>query len=129
MKHLGGEPMLSSPEQALAVLRSKILPQYAQYGVGRGAVLLRDGSIFIGYCGLKYFPDIDQYDLGYRYFEEYWGKVMPRKLHAPCWNMVAITLLENASSAKRFRTRLRRSACWRRLECGLRGTSLVEEEP
>ena len=53
MKHLGGEPMLSSPEQALEVLRSKIFPQYALYGVGRWAVLLRDGSIFIGYCGLK----------------------------------------------------------------------------
>ena len=73
MKYLGGEPILSSPDQAIEVLQSRILPQYALYSVGRWAVLLRDGATFIGYCGLKYLPETVEYDLGYRFLEEYWG--------------------------------------------------------
>jgi len=73
MKYLGEEPMVSSPDQALEVLRSKILPQYALYGVGRWAVLLRDSVTFIGYCGLKYLPETVEYDLGYRFLEQHWG--------------------------------------------------------
>ena len=74
MKYLGGEPILSSPDQALEVLRSRILPQYSLYSVGRWAALLRDGGTFIGYCGLKYLPETVEYDLGYRFLEDYWGR-------------------------------------------------------
>jgi RimJ/RimL family protein N-acetyltransferase len=74
MKYLGGEPTLSSREQAVQILQSKILPQYSLYGVGRLAVLLKESGSFIGYCGLKYLPEAAEYDLGYRFLEEYWGQ-------------------------------------------------------
>ena len=74
MKYLEGEPLLSSPDQAIEVLRLRILPQYSLHGVGRWAVLLRDGDTFIGYCGLKYLPETVEYDLGYRFLEKYWGR-------------------------------------------------------
>lgn len=69
-----GEPTLDSPEQALAILRTHIFPQYEKYGVGRWAVVLKAGAEFIGWCGLKYLADPDEYDLGYRFRESFWGQ-------------------------------------------------------
>lgn len=68
-----GEPTLNSADEALVILRTRILPQYGAYGVGRLAVLRRDSGEFIGWCGLKYLPDEDVYDLGYRFHESCWG--------------------------------------------------------
>src|SRR5262245_41996246 len=56
MRYLGSEPTLSSLEEALALLRSRIFPQYQNYSVGRWAVILKDNDLFIGWCGLKYDP-------------------------------------------------------------------------
>jgi RimJ/RimL family protein N-acetyltransferase len=69
-----GEPTLANPAEALTILRTRILPQYQLYGVGRWAVVLRDRAEFIGWCGLKYLPEADEYDLGYRFIESAWGK-------------------------------------------------------
>jgi len=74
MRYLGSEPTLSSLEEALALLRSRIFPQYQNYSVGRWAVILKDNDLFIGWCGLKYDPAANEYDLGYRFIENYWGK-------------------------------------------------------
>ncbi|NEU08175.1 GNAT family N-acetyltransferase [Flavihumibacter sp. R14] len=48
--------------------------QYEKYGVGRLAVIEKNSSKFIGWCGLKYSPDQDEYDLGFRFFQDYWNK-------------------------------------------------------
>ena len=74
MRYLGAERALSSLEDALALLRERIFPQYQNYGVGRWAVVLKDSGLFIGWCGLKYDPAANEYDLGYRFIENYWGK-------------------------------------------------------
>jgi RimJ/RimL family protein N-acetyltransferase len=74
MRYLGAERALSSLEEALALLRVRIFPQYQKYGVGRWAVILKDNDLFIGWCGLKYDPAANEYDLGYRFIENYWGK-------------------------------------------------------
>ncbi|HMQ48342.1 MAG TPA: GNAT family N-acetyltransferase [Saprospiraceae bacterium] len=48
--------------------------QYEQYGMGRWAVALKDQpDTVLGWCGLKYHPDSDQVDVGYRFFRRYWG--------------------------------------------------------
>jgi len=31
-------------------------------------------DLFIGWCGLKYDPAANEYDLGYRFIQNYWGK-------------------------------------------------------
>ncbi|WP_040479904.1 GNAT family N-acetyltransferase [Mariniradius saccharolyticus] len=48
--------------------------QYEKYGVGRLAVMEKITSKFIGWCGLKYSHDKDEYDIGFRFFRQYWNK-------------------------------------------------------
>jgi [ribosomal protein S5]-alanine N-acetyltransferase len=67
------DPM-TDVEQAKKVLREVILPQYSLYGHGRWALHLKEGNEFIGWCGLKYRPELDEIDLGYRFKKKYWGK-------------------------------------------------------
>ncbi len=69
-----GEPPLADRDAALEVLRTRVFPQYREHGVGRWAVVLRDGGAYLGWCGLKYLAATREYDLGYRFFEEQWGK-------------------------------------------------------
>lgn len=59
---------------ALSVINERILPQYRQYGYGRWAVHTRNEDQFIGWCGLKYRPERQETDLGYRLLREAWGQ-------------------------------------------------------
>lgn len=61
-------------KQASEVLEQVILPQYKLYNHGRWAVHIKDTLQFIGWSGLKYRPELDEVDLGYRYIKEAWGK-------------------------------------------------------
>lgn len=56
------------------VLNEVILPQYTLYNHGRWAVLTKPDMEFIGWCGLKYRPELDEIDLGYRFMKSAWGK-------------------------------------------------------
>ena len=69
-----GDPPLADVAAAAALLEERIFPQYRSYGVGRWAVVRRSDDAFLGWCGLKYLADRDEYDLGYRLFEEHWGQ-------------------------------------------------------
>jgi RimJ/RimL family protein N-acetyltransferase len=60
--------------QAQQVLDTVILPQYALYNHGRWAVHTKPDLEFIGWCGLKYRPQTDEIDLGYRFLKSAWGK-------------------------------------------------------
>ncbi len=60
--------------QANYVLTKMILPQYELYGYGRWAVHLKHENEFIGWCGLKYRPELDEIDLGFRFKRVSWGK-------------------------------------------------------
>lgn len=48
--------------------------QYEKYGVGRFAVIDKQNLNFIGWCGLKYNSEMDEYDVGFRFFKQYWNK-------------------------------------------------------
>lgn len=65
---------LQTIEDAEKVLINNILPQYSIYKLGRMAVHLKENDGFIGWCGLKYRPELDEIDLGYRFFPSTWGK-------------------------------------------------------
>jgi RimJ/RimL family protein N-acetyltransferase len=67
------DPPLASVEDAVRILNTVIFPQYANR-IGRWAVIRKDTGEFIGWCGLKYYADVNEYDLGYRYLEEHWGR-------------------------------------------------------
>ncbi len=47
---------------------------YATYGYGRWAVIDTKNNQFIGWCGLKYSSDLDETDLGFRFFKKYWNQ-------------------------------------------------------
>lgn len=70
---------VTSIEQAKGILEQSILPQYALYNHGRLAVHVKQQlgattSGFIGWCGLKTRPELNEIDLGYRYMKNSWGK-------------------------------------------------------
>ncbi len=48
--------------------------QYEKYGVGRLAVIDKATLKFIGWCGLKYSQGKNEYDIGFRFFKNYWNK-------------------------------------------------------
>ena len=55
----------------------KFLENYSDYklnGFGRWAVIEKESNKFLGWCGLKYDNNIDETDIGFRFFEEYWNK-------------------------------------------------------
>ena len=60
-------------DHAREVLKETILPQYQLYNHGRWAVHLKADREFIGWCGLKYRPEMKEVDLGYRFRKEFWG--------------------------------------------------------
>lgn len=47
--------------------------QYKEFKVGRMAVIRKIDGIFLGWCGLKYNIAIDEYDLGFRFFRQFWN--------------------------------------------------------
>lgn len=67
------EPVLKDEKQALEILQKIILPQYKK-NLGRWAILIKENLEFIGWCGIKYRTELDEYDLGYRLIKKAWGK-------------------------------------------------------
>jgi [ribosomal protein S5]-alanine N-acetyltransferase len=67
------EPLLQTAAEAEKVLTDIILPQYA-LNLGRWAVHLKADDQFIGWCGLKSRPELNEIDLGYRFKKDSWGK-------------------------------------------------------
>ena len=63
---------LKTEEQAKKILIDIILPQYKN-NLGRWAMHIKETNEFIGWCGLKYRPDLDETDLGYRLMQKAWG--------------------------------------------------------
>jgi RimJ/RimL family protein N-acetyltransferase len=66
------EPTLRTIEHAQEILNSIILPQYKN-NLGRWAIHTKEDLEFIGLCGLKYRPEPDEIDLGYRLMQKAWG--------------------------------------------------------
>lgn len=71
-KYLHEQP--TTLEVAQQVLEQAILPQYKLYNYGRWSTHLKSNHEFIGWCGLKYVKERDEIDLGYRFFQQHWGK-------------------------------------------------------
>jgi len=84
--------------------------QYEKFGVGRLAVIEKATSKFIGWCGLKYNPDKDEYDIGFRFYRDYWNKGFATETARRCLDygfkdlgiqrIVGRAMKENISSIK-----------------------------
>lgn len=70
LKYTGDKPFKSLSEAEL------FLKNYSDYkinGFGRWAVISKESNEFLGWCGLK-LNEENQIDLGFRFFQKYWGK-------------------------------------------------------
>lgn len=68
-----GDGPVESVAKAKEILETIIFPQYPNK-IGRWAVHLKSNNEFIGWCGLKFIEELNEIDLGYRFFEKHWGK-------------------------------------------------------
>lgn len=60
--------------------------QYELFGYGRWAVIRKQDNKFLGWCGLKYSSDVDEVDLGFRFFKEYWNQGYATEAAIGCLN-------------------------------------------
>ena len=67
-----GESRLTSLAAAKHAIAN--YPDFETVGYGRWACVLKNDHRVIGFCGLKYLPDLDAVDVGYRLLPDYWGR-------------------------------------------------------
>lgn len=70
IKYTGDDPF-SSIDEARNFLEN--YASYRTYGFGRWAVILKETGEYLGWCGLKYTPELDEFDIGYRFMQKHWG--------------------------------------------------------
>ena len=68
-----GDVSLANVAEARTLLEERVFPQWQKYKMGRFTVTLKDGT-FLGWCGLRFFPETNEVDLGYRFMKKHWGK-------------------------------------------------------
>lgn len=71
LKYTGDAPF-ESIEAAREFL--KAYKHYEEYGFGRWAVISKATGEYLGWCGLKYTPELNEHDLGYRFSKKHWGQ-------------------------------------------------------
>jgi RimJ/RimL family protein N-acetyltransferase len=69
-----GDGPFADVEAARAMIESRPLADYARYGFGRWACVDKASGEFIGFAGLKFLPDLQEVDLGYRLLPSQWGR-------------------------------------------------------
>ncbi len=68
-----GDETSKNLADAQRILTDIVYPQFQKYKMGRFSVFLIDGT-YVGWCGLKNYPDIHEVDLGYRFMKKFWGQ-------------------------------------------------------
>jgi RimJ/RimL family protein N-acetyltransferase len=66
--------VMKSLDEALVALQTAPLADYEKYGYGRLAIILKDNEELIGFCGIKFLPELSLNELGYRLKKNYWGR-------------------------------------------------------
>lgn len=73
IRYVGNTP-LRSLDEARAALRTAPLSDYQRYGYGRLACVWKASGAVIGFCGVKYLPELGENELGYRFLPAFWGQ-------------------------------------------------------
>ena len=68
-----GDASFNSMTEVQELIGNRMIQQFGQHKMSRFIVTLKDNT-FLGWCGLKYFPETDEVDLGYRFMKKHWGK-------------------------------------------------------
>ena len=103
-----------SPASDMEEVRQRLeqgpLADYKKYGYGRFAVELKETGEVIGFCGVKFLPEIDLPEVGYRYLKEYWGRGIGTEAAEACVDfarddlkikkLIALIIPENSASIR-----------------------------
>ncbi|TAA47530.1 GNAT family N-acetyltransferase [Corallincola spongiicola] len=73
-RYTGDAGDMTTLADAEQVIRAVWLAEYQQYGYARYALVHKADNRVIGFCGLKYMPQFNAPDIGYRMLPEYWGQ-------------------------------------------------------
>ncbi len=78
-KYTGDEGIIRTIEDAKQVIEDIWISEYKKYGYARYALIHKRDKKLIGFCGIKYEPDIlgpgiGCPDIGYRILPHYWGQ-------------------------------------------------------
>jgi [ribosomal protein S5]-alanine N-acetyltransferase len=68
-----GDPPFASVEEAREFMTA-YTETYRRYRCGRWGMELKSTGELVGWCGLKFHPNEQVHDVGYRLFKKYWGK-------------------------------------------------------
>ncbi|MCB9081965.1 MAG: GNAT family N-acetyltransferase [Lewinellaceae bacterium] len=71
VRYTGDDPF---PDEAAAREFLRNYDPYFRFGYGRLAVLERSTGDYLGWCGLKYDPDLAETDLGFRFKRSAWNR-------------------------------------------------------
>ncbi|MEM7102905.1 MAG: GNAT family N-acetyltransferase [Bacteroidota bacterium] len=69
-----GENIITSRKEIKEKIKLLRKQNYETHGFGRWVTILKEGMQFVGWAGVKYLPEFDEIDLGYRFLKEHWGK-------------------------------------------------------
>lgn len=107
MKYTGERPSASVAQARRAI---EAYPDFRAVGYGRWACVLKSTGAIIGFCGLKYLPDFDEVDIGFRFLPSTWGQGFATEASAACLTfgfrelglkrIVAFVMPENAASIR-----------------------------
>ena len=73
IRYAGNQP-LQSKAQAEEYLHKHPLRDYQVHGYGRYALVWKASNEVIGFSGIKFLDEVQENELGYRLYPEYWGK-------------------------------------------------------
>lgn len=69
-----GDVSLKEKIEAKNIIENVIFKDYKKYGYGRWAVVFKETNKVIGFAGLKFLPEFNETDIGFRFLPEYWNK-------------------------------------------------------
>lgn len=71
LQYTGDDPF-RDPAEAAAFIAT--YDQYQRYGYGRWTVLRKTDNAYLGFCGLRYSPELNETDLGFRIRRADWNR-------------------------------------------------------
>ncbi|MEM7228119.1 MAG: GNAT family N-acetyltransferase [Planctomycetota bacterium] len=77
-----GEPPLRSLDEARQAVAD--YPDFDTVGYGRWACVLKETGVVIGFSGLKFLPELNAVDVGFRFLPEYWGQGIATETCVAC---------------------------------------------
>ena len=68
------DAVVHTREEAARIIQEIWLREYEIYGYARYALVYKGENKVIGFCGMKYEPELGAPDLGYRMLPQYWAQ-------------------------------------------------------